>query len=393
LLIIWMKNKTKYLAIIIAIVAASMAGFKIYTGIFAYIGFGSLALYYLIKNKNLTGIFLALLTALLVLVVYLPANSNSGGFYFTGLWRFENFIVQPYLQLDRLEQARVIFAGDHKWIRVIPYELMFVCIYMIGTFGTKLIGLFQTKKSLAKFPIELHIFFLPALLMSLLLGIFFQQTIGTSNTFNFLVCVFILLTYYTALTCDELLKNFKPIPLVIASLLIILITIPRSINKLSNNISRLIQNKSTMYLNHDLLKAFQYIRKNTKPNSLLAVDFNRFDFDLYSTTVNAMTLRSTYLSGPEMIKQFQINMPLQLKRNLDVKSVFYSLNYLRVGNILINSDIDYELMSTPAMFESTASARFYDVVFSNPTITVAKINKDFLHKFMEEENRKLKIKI
>ena len=105
--------------------------------------------------------------------------------YFTGLSLFENFIVQPWMMLDRLELARRIYLEHRSWLRVIQYEVIFAFIFIATVFGTKLLGLFQTRKSLSRLPIELHIFLISGMAVSVILGLFFQQYTGGSNTFNF----------------------------------------------------------------------------------------------------------------------------------------------------------------------------------------------------------------
>ncbi len=145
LLALWLKRKDFYSGVLMAVVFGSLVGFKVYVGIFALSGLAILGGYYLIR-KNFRLIPPLILALVISLIVYLPVNPNAGGFYFTSLWRFENFIVQPALGLDRLELARVIYIQHHSWLRVAQYELIFFFLYMFYIFGTKLIGVIQIRK-------------------------------------------------------------------------------------------------------------------------------------------------------------------------------------------------------------------------------------------------------
>lgn len=177
LLLLWLGKRGRRIGFLTVLALASLAGFKIYVGLFAYLGLGILALYYLWK-KDTRPLFLTALTALLTLIIYLPANAGSGGLYYTGFWRFENFAVQPALGLIRLEMARQIFWEHGNWIRVLGYDYFFLALYVIAIFGTKLTGLLQTRKSLSLYSLDLHLLFLPGVVVSFIAEIFFSRRLG-----------------------------------------------------------------------------------------------------------------------------------------------------------------------------------------------------------------------
>ena len=57
-----------------------------------------------------------LIIALLIsAAIYFPVNIGAGGLYFTGLWIFENFAVQPLLGQEHLilakESLKTIITG------------------------------------------------------------------------------------------------------------------------------------------------------------------------------------------------------------------------------------------------------------------------------------------
>jgi hypothetical protein len=375
LLLIWFKRKSKWLTFVLAILFASLVGLKIYVGIFACIGLGFLTIYRLIFYHRTDTLWLTILTGLLAICIYLPVNANAGSFYFIGFWRFENFIVQPALGLLRLEQARQIFAADHKWHRAIPYDILFGIIYIISTFGTKLISLIQTKKTLNKLPIEIHIFFIPGFIICTVLGLFYLQSIGSSNTFNFLVVVFILSSIYTALTLSVYIP--KKINFISMTLIIIIVglTAPRSINKIIINISQSFTTKS-FTLSQDITESAEYLRNHTPRESVIATDFYNFPFDKEGPVFGVLADRSMFLSGTGILQIFQIDKNEIFKRKNIITTILRNGNLVTVGRTLKNNEIDYILTSSEALLVSTTSAIFYDKVFTNNMVTIFKVKRN-----------------
>lgn len=293
LLLIWIKNKKITTGIIVSLVFSSLVGLKIYVGFFGLFGLGILGLYYLWKRSFMMLIPIAL-AFILSLLIYLPVNANAGGLFFSGTWRFENFIMQPALGLDHMELAREIYVQHHSYIRILQYELMFALIYLFCSFGTKLIGLIQSKQSLKLLPLELNIFLIPSLLVSLFLGLFFLQKTGGANTFNFLASVFIIGSVYTALACFYWLPKLNPWIKYGVIVLIVLITIPRAYFTSEINYVNAIQ--KPLLLSNDELDALLYLQKNTPSESLILTD-RRIALNLNEPYVGYLSNRPLFLAG------------------------------------------------------------------------------------------------
>ena len=64
-----------------------------------------------------------ILTFILSALIYFPVNSGAGGLYFTGLWRFENFI-QNLMKLSEDQEIKIIeptlFVGSYQETEVRP---------------------------------------------------------------------------------------------------------------------------------------------------------------------------------------------------------------------------------------------------------------------------------
>lgn len=274
LFVLWIKKRNIFLGILMSFVLASLIGFKIYYGVFMAAGIAALAIYYLFV-KQFRMLLPLVCCALLSLLLYLPVNANSGGFVFTGGWRFENFVMQPNLGLQQLEMAREIYAAHHNWFGVARFESFFFILYLIFVFGTISVGLLQTKKSLANFPIELNIFLFSGISVCAFLGFFFIQQAGGANSSQFLITIDIVASIYAALACYYWIGKLQGILKYVGIGLIVILTIPRVIDT-EHVILANFSNHNLFFIDAYQLEALTYLKNNSPATSIILVDnFNR----------------------------------------------------------------------------------------------------------------------
>lgn len=367
LLSYWLKEKKSIATtVILALIFGTLVGFKVYLGIFAVAGLSIVCLFQLSK-RNLEGLKLLVCTSVVSLVLYLPVNSNAGGIYFTGLWSFENFIAQPYLQLGKLELARRIFLADNKILKSYFFESIFILVTVFSFFGSKLIGVIQTKKSLSQLPLQLHIFLLTGLMLSFVLGFFFQQTSGGSNTFNFIVSVFIIGSIYTALSVDYLTSFKKPIAILIAGIVITL-TIPRVVYETSRNLSRLHDNQFQSVTPQQLI-GFNFLREQEQ--GLTLIDRTVFGLDASSPYIKFFVDQPMYVSGAQILESHGVNVSSKVSKALVI------LDPLRIDEtdkLLRSEGIKYIVIGKTSPISSVA-AQFSETLFSNNEVSVLKISQ------------------
>ena len=356
LFLIWIKKKDLRLGIILALVFGSLIGFKVYIGLFVLPGLGLLGLYYLYKKQYRLCLPL-LLTAVLSFLIYYPVNSGSGGLYFTGFWRFENFIMQGYFGLQRMELARMVYVAHNSWIRVAEYELIYFSLFVFAIFGTKLLGLIQNKKSLSFFPKELHVLLLPGLIISFIIGAFFNQSSGGSVTFNFVASVFIIGSIYTALSLFYWLRNKNKYINYFLIILILLFTLPRGIDQVYANLNSLHRNTSALIDNREL-SALIFL-KNIKTNSLIMVD-PVFETDVSSPYVSFLSNQKMFLSGEwDELEGHAVD--YSKRQNIE-NFILSSTDSASIKTALIENDIGY-IYTKPNTYFGTMSASFLKPIF------------------------------
>ncbi len=169
-----------------------------------------------------------------------------------------------------MESARYIYLAHGNWIHALLNDLIYIVLYFVFIFGTLLIGLFQTKKSLTFLPAKLHIFLISGIIVGFILGSFFIQQTGGSNSSQFLITDMIIMSIYTAMTMSywsEKLHKRKTLVLLL-SLIIILLTIPRVLYENYQSLWN-INHQIGEIVDPDELAAIQYLKTQTPENSVI----------------------------------------------------------------------------------------------------------------------------
>ncbi len=256
----WHEKRNIIVDITIAILIAAAISSKINTGIFILPGLTIITLYFLI-NKKISHSIPLFLSIIITSLIYIPINKNAGGLIFTGFWRSQDFIVQPSLGLSNLELARQVYAKNNNILKDLIYNFLFTFLYIITIFGSKIISFFQTKDTFKLLPIYLHIFLIMGILMCFSLGMFFIQTSGGANSFNFISTVFILSSIYAAIGAHSIITfpKQKFIRILILTIFLIL-TGTRSIYVATKLINIHLSHSYFMPVNE--LKVYTYIKNN-----------------------------------------------------------------------------------------------------------------------------------
>lgn len=365
LLAIFVKSGKHSFEIIAAFILGSLIGFKVYVGMFALIGLFFLTLYYVFTKEY--KFLLVFLTALfLSMLIYMPINSGAGGLIYVGFWRAQDYATLPTLGLIRLELARQIFAEHGNWIREHIYNLLFLIISTVGTFGTKIIGLFQTRETLRIFPKDLNIFLTSGLIVNFILGTFFIQKSGGSNAFNFLVSVFVISSVYAGISCWYWLGKVKSGFKYIFIAIIIVLTIPRSINQLVENISSLNRNEGYV-IGESELGALRYLNMKTEPLSLILTQQN-------STFLNFIANRQVFLYSEGVLESHNIDVSGRVGvRN----TIFNSSDMSLVSSNLLANNIDYIYRMSDVNFPlyKYKNKKFFNIVYEKNGIQILRVNR------------------
>lgn len=355
--------------LVLSLIIAATVGLKIYLAFFLLTGLAAVVIYDLFHRRRESLVLIAV-SLLISALVYLPVNSQAGGLYFTGFWRFENFISQPDFSLIRLDMARAIFAADNKVFKALFYDLLFMSIYTICIFGTKLVGVLPILAPKNGLPLFMHIFLVSSLSVHFIIGAFFQQSTGGSNTFNFHVNVYLFLSFYAALAMTRLgdiLSKRRALYSVI-SLAVILLTVPRAIFEMNAHIQRV----RDLYaiVPNSVQQIVDYL-KNTPESTIIAVRSGNIAPDQNGPYMYLFTGKHQYLSAPVLLTQFGAD-TFDRERNLTAITGGGFPNGIR--KILKHEKIDYLVLDTARAIQATKSSYWLVPVVQTEPVTLMKID-------------------
>lgn len=355
-----------------SLVFGTLIGFKVYVGIFALVGLGALALMGIFKRKRYYGV-LFICTFIIALMVYLPVNKNAGGLYFTSFWFFENFIVQPGLHLERLELARRIFFDDHKVLKSLAFDSLFMLVTIVALFGTKLIGIVQTKGSAKILSQQMHVFFLSGIAVSFVFGFFFQQSSGGSNTFNFIVNIFIFLSVYCAATMTWINSKMRKIGIVL-SIAVIILTIPRVVNEFQSNIKKITSWNVTTFPKNEI-SGLEFLSQQQR--GLVLVDHTHFKLDDISPYMSLYSEQPMFLSGLGILDSHGVEAK---ERKKQYESIING-SVLDATKTIYNTHINY-VITIPHGLDKLSP--YSESLYMNDNIQIIKINRDKISKNIKQ---------
>lgn len=377
LLLKWLKNRSLAIGALLSIVTATQFGFKVYYAIYAVLGFCSLVTFEIISDfikniknksfvlatkasveKNKKSLLLVIFMAIISLTFYLPVNKNSGGLTYS-------FFEWPKLLLSSVNIDYIdwflrmqVYEAHANTRNIIIYNLWAVLLTFIAVYGTRMLGMWPHIKTKNENLKKLFIFFIPANIVFILLGLFSLQTSGGLNIFNFLIVPIFSFNIFAAITLSQLkTKFFVPVFIIFAVL-----TVPRSFLQLSMFSQRYVNTKPDQIITHDELDAFAYLRKLDH----VVVQKSLSDLYNYQTMYVAfLSNQPTYIGGISMLESH--NQPTNDRESQIVEALAQTDSNLKV-DLLRNLGITHFILSSEEF--NKPNAWLLEPVFQNNTITI-----------------------
>jgi hypothetical protein len=378
LIYLWLKNRRVVVGLLSVVLLAATIGFKIYTGIFAGLGYLGLSLYFLAK-RDLKNLLVSLSFFPIAYVVYKSNNVEAGGLFFAPFYLAKDFIIQPSFGLERLELARQIFLAHNNYIRVLQYEITFSIIFILAILGTKSLAFLQSIGSILRIGGGFLIFLLAGIIGSLFLGMFFLQTSGGANSFNFVVTFWIFMSVFAALALDFWQKKLKSVGVLIG-VVVVLLTLPRVTLNTFSTIKEYLKFEYLMVSNEET-EAFLFIKSNTPKDSLFLVD-PEYRFEVNTPQVSAFVERPMFLSGQQILESHSIDTK---ERELVRRNILKSYSSYDVAKDLYLNNISYVLFKGEAFFNATESADFTRKIFGNDLINIYEVDNNKVRHIVEQQ--------
>jgi len=378
-IILWIKSKNYLLLFTSIPIIAALFGFKIYYGIYITLVLFVLQGVYLLnkiirKNNNLNLRKITLLILLLILlisIIYLPANSNSGGLFWAPLFWPKLLLGASYLDWNEWWLRMQVYEAYRNYKYIISYNFLAIAIFLISFLGTRIIGIIPIKLPLTtKVGIKFWEWslFIPAYAV-VFISLFYLQISGGANIFNFLVVVAAIANIISAFGYEKIRNSMRSNILKHTFVIMIMtLSIIRPLHDAISHIDTTVNNKARFLVDNNELEAFNYIRQNTDKNSVVQAHPNNRTDAWETPYVAYFSDRSSYLASQGILESHNQKVVLREKEIIDL---FATDSISNLPNKMSKLNINYLYLLLDDPLQNT----FYS--FANSTIGIKTFFKNY----------------
>lgn len=300
----------KKIIMLCALLFGCLLEFKVYVGIPFLIAFGGYAVGSLVYKK-ITPFISFFAAGLLAVILLKSGSSSSAGLIYLPVDIPRDFINQPLLGLRDWQLRWIIFQDHHNIPRLIQYGLYMSGLYLVIQFGLQLLGLIPFPWMIKKLSFEKSFFLYAGILSSFFLGLFFYQTVGGANIWEFFLASAPFLSLLTALSLTLLLQNKQKLLQGITLGVVVLVVIPQWLMSMQGYFQQEYQ-MGFHGVSSAQATSFRYIATKTPTNSVVLTE-NQPAYS-YASAANLFMNRDTYFAGngvrqiitPEIAKRKEI---------------------------------------------------------------------------------------
>ena len=234
----YLENKSAINFFLTALFFGISIFIKVYAGLLVLTSIFVASLWQIFKKKDYSLSGIAIVSAFISLVLFLPFNKSSANLIsFNPFWFLQSMLIATdRFNWPKLYSAMTTYTAGHIWIKAIPaYGLAFV-IFIVGNFGTRLIAI----KSLLRKPAKLlsagsiEVFIFTLISAGIIVPMFFTQK-GTSwNTIQFLYYSLIFGGIAAGIGTGKLIAKLSDFMKGLVITVFILITIPTTFASMNN---------------------------------------------------------------------------------------------------------------------------------------------------------------
>ncbi len=361
------RKNTLRILVLCTILFGSMLEFKIYVGIPFLFAFGAYAIGALTK-KQITPFISFIGASILAVILLKLGSSSSAGLIFLPVDIPRDFINQPLLELKDWQFRWIIYQDHHSVFRLIQYGAMMSGLYLIVQFGLLLFGLLPYPPMIKKLGLPTSLFFYGGILSACILGLFFYQTVGGANIWEFFLAAIPLLAILLGLSLAILIIAY-PVMLQVAIVCIVtVIIIPQWFITLHEYISS--EYFSGFHgISNAEIASYAFLATKTSPQATIL--FANQKTYSYASIANLLVNRDIFLSGNGVR---QIITPEIAKRREEVTSLTNSTDSLEISQILKSEHLSYVYYyGSPANIPALKGANLRRV-FINSFATIFKLN-------------------
>jgi len=357
---------------------------KVYSGLLVLTSILVVSVWQIIKKKDYSLLGVTLISGIISLVLFLPFNKSSSSLIsFSPFWFLQTMLIAPdRFYWPKLYSAMMTYTSGHIWGKaVLVYILAFV-IFIVGNFGTRLIGIAaiikNPKKLLSSGTIEVFIFTL--IFAGIIVPMLFIQKGTPWNTIQFLYYSL----FFSGIIAGIVLGRFveksklKTILIYIIMMVTFTLTIPTTFASMNNYFPV----KPQSILPPSEIEALKFL--STQPDGVVLTYPFDSDKALAATAPRPLYLYTSTayvsaFSGKETFLEDEINLDIMqypwqerensIKNFLNLVNTSTAQNFLKENNISYVYWVDGQHAKTPDVNLGLTQ------IFKNDGVTIFKVNK------------------
>ena len=194
----YVSANSKKIGFFIILLSGIIVGVKVYAGVIVLAGlFGaSVVRYKKSKRWDLFVVFLG--SSLVSLLIFFAISPNSVSLLMVQpLWLIDTMIdAGDRVGIPNFTARRFAYLGGHKWVQYAFFEFLAILIFIAGNLGTRLVGVFGTKKKYITS--ELHAFLIFGMIAAFLPPLIFVQKGNPWNIIQFFYYFLFFAGFYAA---------------------------------------------------------------------------------------------------------------------------------------------------------------------------------------------------
>lgn len=357
LLYLLKEEKNKSLLVLVATLFGSLIGFKAYAGLLGLCGLGVFFFTLFLKEKRKDGLLVLPLALLITFLLFLPTNSGAAGFlFFEPGWFLQTMMVTS----DRVnfvdwELQRQTFASHNNIPRLVILWAAAFLLFTMGNFGIRAISILNIltlkKKDLWN-PLALSITFM--IFLGIIIPTLFIQKGVVWNSIQFLYYALLLTNIYSAVVIARLLQKRKVWIKYLVAAVIILLTVPTTINTLSSYFPP----SHNFIVNKNEVAALHFLQ--VQPDGIVLAPYHDIAYK------SALSGKRIYFEDKVQSDLIGIDSSTRMKRLEDICKGDFNI----LKESVKNDDIRYLYLPKDSSCLLSTSNEYLDVIYSNETVDI-----------------------
>lgn len=349
---------------------------KVYAGLLALTALFAVAMWELIRNKNIRFFYGFLISLALSLLLFLPFNKSSTKLIsFAPFWFLESMMaLSDRVGWQRMYSAMTTYRMGHIWIKAIPAYLTVFAIFIVGNFGLRVLAFAKKIKTWLKIDsIELYLYVL--IVAGIIVPTLFVQKGTPWNTIQFFYYSLIFAGVIAGCIIGKYLYAKKN--KFILGILIILFTIPTTLASLRNYLPK----NPQAILPQSEKEALEFLSSQPKgivltypyDKKLASEAISPRPLYLYESTayVSAFSGHTTFLED-------QINLDIMqyswITRKTDIEAFLDTLDVQSARKFLKDNNISYIYWIKDQHARIGDKQLDLTKIFDNGNVTIYKVN-------------------